>query len=95
VTRLEEFKERVGQMLEQGCVGFGFSPGPKWWAMSGEERADAVLTAWDAVAEQVDVKDLGCRTFGLSATPISSTRTFYGSRTLTVGPSESSAIPSK
>lgn len=48
MTRVDQLKDRIIDMIDKGCVRFGFSTGPEWGALSIEEKADAILKMWDA-----------------------------------------------
>lgn len=57
MSRVDELKDRIIQMIDQGCTRFGWSPGPKWHGLTIEEKADAILTAWDAPRENMPPLD--------------------------------------
>lgn len=48
MSRVDQLKDRLIDMIDKGCTRFGFMTGPKWIDMSIEEKADAILTMWDA-----------------------------------------------
>lgn len=48
MTKVDELKDRLIAMIDQGCTGWHFSPGPQWHAIPIEEKAAALLDIWDA-----------------------------------------------
>jgi hypothetical protein len=48
MTRVEQLKDRIIEMIDKGCTGFSWFTGDKWHDLSIEEKADAILQMWDA-----------------------------------------------
>jgi len=48
MTRVDQLKDRIIDMIEKGCTRFGWTTGPEWHSLSIEQKADAILTMWDA-----------------------------------------------
>jgi hypothetical protein len=47
-TRVEQLKDHLIEMIDQGCTRFGWTVGPQWHSMTIEEKADAILTMHEA-----------------------------------------------
>lgn len=48
MSRVEQLKERMIDMIDKGCTGFGFTVGPAWHSMTIEQKANCILEVWDA-----------------------------------------------
>lgn len=53
MSKVDELKDRLIKMIDEGCTGWHISPGPKWHSMSIEDKAAAILQMWDAKGERV------------------------------------------
>jgi hypothetical protein len=56
-TAVQIFQERVVEMIDGGCHGFHFTPGPKWHGLPIEDKCEAILEMWDSRKALLDFKD--------------------------------------
>lgn len=47
-TAVEQFQNRIVEMIGNGFTGFHLASGPNWHALSVEERCKFILQMWDA-----------------------------------------------
>lgn len=48
MSKVDELKDRIVDMIDKGCTRFGWSVGPSWHGMTIEQKATAILEVWDA-----------------------------------------------
>lgn len=47
-SAIDELKDRFIEMIDQGCTRFGWTVGPKWYDLTIEEKAKAILEMCNA-----------------------------------------------